>query len=160
MREHGIVTDQCDWRVHVAPLACKLFVFRPSEAVKVLHLGKRVNGFQNGVQGATSIGVLLPPQTLPGLFKIDLDSNYGYSTEWSTSEKGCWATAVTITHLGGTFVQELELQYKGVDVVGSRIGSLEVKCDERASFAKGLPHPRCSGNLFLQLAERNPLRRF
>ena len=92
----------------------------------------------------------------------------GFIETLSTSEKGDRAVDIVSAFLKsgrfplwleGEFVTDREIQITGTDIKVKGNWKIEVKCDFRASDERGQPHPNCTGNLYLQVAERNPLRR-
>lgn len=173
--EYGIHNEASNIRAHVAPLANCVFVFPTISARRFIEENKKslrkVSGFQDGVIGKTSDGYLISPSSIEYMrvIKIKPDRFVGFSESLSTPEKGDRAVAIVEALLKagrfplwfeGEFAMDLETQLKGSDISASGKWSIEVKCDFRASEQPGKPDARCTGNLFLQTAERNPLRRF
>ena len=167
--DYGIHNEASHIRAHVAPLAKTLFVF-PTICGRMAIKGKStVSAFQPGIEQETARGVLVPPSSIPHIraLKISDEHLVGFNEELSTTEKG--NRAVEIVHIAlkrgrfplwfdGEFINDVDMQTTETDIRIRGQWKIEVKCDYRASKEKGTPHPRCTGNLFLQVAERNPLK--
>ena len=124
--------------------------------------------FQPGVKHATAIGKLVKPGSIENIQSILISDNRfdGFTEDLSTSEKGDRAVLIVQELLKagrfplwveGEFINDTQIQIKGTDVIVKGQWKIEVKCDFRASLEPESPHPRCTGNLFLQTAECNPL---
>jgi len=168
--DYGIQTENSDIRCHVAPGTRLIFVFQTASALALdLAKYKKVPAYQPGVQYPTAEGYLVPPSDIPDIRVLRWNSNgwwSGFDEKASTSDKGAKAVAVVSTLLrSGRFplwlsvAQEsgrLEVQRGGTDILLWGRWKIQVKCDfwaGKASDGSG------TGNLFLQVAELNPLRR-
>jgi len=165
--DYGIQTEKSDIRCHVAPGTRMIFVFQTKAALSILN-GKYplVDGFQPNIGYATARGYLVPPDDIPGLRRVRWTSTpwWGwFSGDQSASQKGKQAVRV-VTELikEGRFPLwglssescSVDTQKAGVDIVLSGIWRIQVKCD----FNAGKDEKNCgTGNLFLQIAETNPL---
>lgn len=166
--DYGIHNEASNIRAHVGVLSRTLFVFPTVSAVGVMRSFKSVSGFQPGIESPTSRGYVVPPSKIPNLRMLQIAEERlsGFCEHLSTSEKGNRAVAIVMAFLKsgrfplwveGELVNELAVQITGTDIVVKGNWKIEVKCDYRASAERGRPHERCSGFLFLQSAERNPL---
>lgn len=168
--EHGIQTENSDIRVHVAPGTRQIFVFQ-TQAVLNLDLTKyrEVTAGQPGVNYKTSRGRLIPPEDIPDI-RIFRDGNCPwwevFDEKESTSTKGKKAVAVVERMLrAGRFPlwllyardsARLEVQRGGTDILLHGMWRIQVKCDFHAGRnANG----EGTGNLYIETAELNPLKR-
>jgi len=167
--EYGIFTEGSDVRVHVGVSSQGLYVFKTRDAVRLLtgSNGKyrKADAYQSGVNGRTAEGYPVPWKDIPGV-RVLRFSSYDWSVfslTDSTSEKGRKAVEVVTCCLKmGRFplfadAQETDqttLQIRGTDILLYHKCRIQVKCDWYAGDGKN-----CTGNLFLQCAERNPLAR-
>ncbi len=123
--------------------------------------------YQDGVDGETARGYVMPWDRIPGIRRVQLEEKWGWETfadTLSTSEKGERAAACVMWALrSGRFPiwvrgeeeTSREGQMAGADVIVCCNKKIQVKCDYRCGV-----NPNGTGNLFLQTAERNPLGRF
>lgn len=167
--EYGIHLENSDIRCHVGPAARSIFVFRTALASALLP-GKYRKAYagQPGVEGPTGLGYLVPWRDVPDIRAVAWSSVPWW--EWfdfheTTSEKGKKAVGVTaeLMRLGrfplwldnGVESKDVSVQIRGTDMIIFGRWRIQVKCDWLAGDVKD----GGSGNLFLQIAERNPLRR-
>jgi len=125
--------------------------------------------FQPGVDGVTAEGWKIAISDIDDMRVIHVP-NWplweGFSEKLSTSQKGKMAVNI-VEHLmrrgGFPFIveardsQNVHIQIKGTDIVVAFKTRVQVKCDYRAGT---MDINGCTGNLFLQTAERNPLKKF
>lgn len=167
--DYGIHNEASNIRAHVAVFAQTLYVFPTVCAVKVMRCYPKAKAFQPGVEGPTAEGHRVPPNAIEHLRKIKIAPFrlVGFDETLTPSEKGDRAVdIVRACILAGRFplwlesevVREADIQRTGTDLILRGYWRIEVKCDYRASDMYGQPHPRCTGRLFLQVAERNPLQ--
>jgi len=167
---HGIFSENSDIRAHVAPGTKAVYVFKTADAIELLKLKqyKMRPASQPGFTGITAMGYLVPWGDIPDIRRI---GNYTSDPWWenfserdSTSAKGRKACEVVSKLLKmGRFplwcigpvddTKNISLQIKGTDILLWGRWRIQVKCDYNAGEGG-------SGNLFLQIAERNPLRQF
>jgi hypothetical protein len=165
----GIFTERSDIRVHVGVVARTLYVYRTPIAAALLAANpnryQRADAGQNGVQGRTGEGYLVPVREVPDARCLPF-----HSYDWSvfdpkdtTSEKGKKAVGVVTECLkrgrfpmfvDATESERSTLQIAGTDILVVHKTRIQVKCDWLAGDGPG-----CTGNLYIQIAERNPLRR-
>ncbi len=170
--EHGIQTERADIRCHVAPGTRLIFVFRTAPLLS-LDLNKYSEGWagQPGVSYKTARGYKVPIGDIP-----DLRTIRSQSTAWWEAfdeaqlpqEKGRLAVSIVarllrvgrfpLWHGDAQDSQRLEVQKNGTDILLYGKWAIQVKCDfwagPRGAFGRG------TGNLFLQTAELNPLKRY
>jgi hypothetical protein len=166
---HGILTEKSDVRAHVGVLAKTVYVFKTANGIRAIlkHHPETLPAFQPGVKGKTAEGYVVKLNQIDGLRSIKL-AHWpvwdGWTDALSTSEKGKRAVDLVCNMLErGVFPlwvkarddERKDVQIKGTDVVVFCKQQIQVKCDYRA----GTGHDLCTGNLYLQIAERNPLKR-
>jgi hypothetical protein len=167
--EYGIHNEASNIRAHVAPLACCVFVFPTICGVRAMKGKQKKFAYQPGVDYPTAEGALVKPREIANLrtIKIHPSRLEGFSEDLTTSEKGDKAVEIVQAMLKhgkfplwfeGEFVKDVDVQTTGTDVIVQGKWKIEVKCDYRASTERGEPNKLCTGNLFLQTAERNPFR--
>jgi len=169
--EHGIHTEKSDIRVHVGVSMRTIFVFKTKCALAALDAKQypRANAKQPGVMGITATGYLVPPADISDMQRLKPQSDYFIKNHWlrfsesdSTSKKGKLAVAFVceIMRLGrfplwlniGDETRDKEIQIEGTDIILMASRRVQVKCDWFAGDT------RKSGCLYLQTAERNPLK--
>ena len=171
--EHGIFSENSHIRAHVAPVTRSVYVFRTQAALDILkdkgHQYEMATAGQSGVDGPTALGYKIPWQEIPDIRRVQWKSNpwwERFSVSDSTSEKGRKAVEVVAELLKiGRFPlwcagpakdsEDIKLQRKGTDIMLWGQWRIQVKCD----YSAGPKADGGSGNLYLQVAERNPLRR-
>jgi hypothetical protein len=166
---YGIHTEQSDIRAHVSVVARCIYVFetyRGLDAIKA-HDPKLVPAFQVGVDGPTATGHLVKTEWIQDLRRVKYHSWHWerFSPDLSTTEKGklavlCVSDALRIGRfpmwLNGTESLRKEIQISGTDIIVMCNKRIQVKCD----YNGGDRADGGTGNLFLQNAERNPLKRY
>lgn len=169
--ESGIQNESANIRAHVGVLAGKLFIFKRQNAVDIMKDYVCLPGYQPGVSEATALGYIVPPNDIEGMAILDIPAHYleGFHDNLSTSEKGNRAVAIVMDCIAagkfpfsfnGEFVIDKDIQISGTDIIVKANIRIEVKCDYKASVRKGAPDKRCTGNLYIQIAESNPLKRY
>ena len=167
--DYGIHNEASNIRAHVGVLAKTLFVFPTICGVRVMTQFAKKGARQPEVNGITAEGYCVPPNAIPNLRRLSIKESRlaGFGESLSTSEKGNRAVFIVAAFikagrfplwLEGEFVTEPEIQITGTDIRVRGNWKIEVKCDFRASDSYGSPHPRCTGKLYLQIAERNPMK--
>jgi len=165
--DYGIHNEASNIRAHVGVLARVLYVFPTVCATRVMSRFSIRPAFQDGVTGATAQGHCVPPASIENIRRLAISEErmVGFTETLSTSEKGNRAVEIVSAFLkagrfplwlDGEFVSDPEIQITGTDIKVRGNWNIEVKCDFRASDERGEPHPKCTGNLYLQIAERNP----
>ena len=175
MIPYGIDQEESDIRAHVAPLArrvivCQTELLRQQCKLKKYPIGRAP---QEGVEGFTGEGPLVPIFDIPDVRILNLTGK-GWCFHWEsfplpsagTNERGRAAVRIVRMVLErGRFplwvnVRESkneEIQITGTDIIIYKRIKIQVKCDYRAGLKEW--HPRCTGNIFVQTKERNPLKK-
>lgn len=166
---YGILEEDSTVRAHVGVLAQCVYVFQ-TQAARAFLLDKghfyppRPAG-QPGVNGWTGLGHPIPWKLIPGVRCIPYTSYTWtqFQRSMTTTEKGrqavecvcqlmkagrfpCW--------IEGNESSDSRIQIRGTDMIVWHKIKIQVKCDWEAGDGPG-----CTGNLYLQIKERNPLRR-
>lgn len=168
--EHGILNEQSDLRAHVSVTAGTVYVFPTRAAaawIEGLDSTRRksltASAYTKGIE--TARGYIVPITDIPRLIPVGarrLIEREQFRPNMSTSEKGDRAVRVvqSLLRIGwfplptdSTFVHDIEVQQKGMDLIVRGQHRIEVKCDYRG----GTPG---TGNLYLQFAECNPWKQF
>ena len=166
--ESGIHTENSDIRAHVSVVGMSLYVFETRKGVLAMEEGQERTAGQPGVQVPTARGVVVPWEKIGGIRKLRFSSWPKWSNfheQMTTSQKGrhavdCVTDCMRIGRfpfwIAATEDEREHIQIKGTDIVVFCKKNVQVKCDWRC----GAVEDGGSGNIFLQIAERNPLRRF
>jgi hypothetical protein len=164
--ESGIETENSDIRAHVGPMSRAIYVFKTADCRALIKARKFPvkSAGQYGVIGPTAEGWIVPKDEIPNIRKIEPHSWprwAEFSTSWTTSQKGKWAVdCVSFCLMMGRFPIWIDaageddrkcVQIKGTDIILFCKKKIQVKCDA-PEFA--------TGNLYIQKAERNPLKRY
>lgn len=166
--EYGIHTENSDVRAHVSVVNKTIYVFQTRHGVEAVRTGKWPvrPAYQDGVTGATAEGWLVPVEAIDDLRRVKFYSWEGWTQfrpTLPTSRKGTLAVLCCIAAMKrGRFPfwldaaedQRENIQQLGTDILVFCRKRIQVKCD----FTGG-DRPNGSGNLYLQRAERNPLKR-
>lgn len=172
---YGIQTEQSDYRAHVGYKTQHLFVFSTASAKQVLQKEQRRYELKNvnsrdmrGNDICTAKGFPVPLSDIPSLQEImippDVYKKHPIILSDPTTIKGVQAVSIVVEMLKRHLillpievheVTEKTLQIQGQDILVKANLRIQVKCD----FSAGRK-PEGSGNLFLQIAECNPFRRF
>jgi hypothetical protein len=172
---YGIQNEESDFRAHVS-VATKAVYFFPTEAgIDAIisnrdqdgqYMYRSATAKQNGM--VTANGFLVPPDDIDGCIQIPIPddlfvtANFGTNPKYlTTSERGQKAVFVVKEMLRRgliplpMIVEEItnkNIQIKGKDVISTLDADIQIKCDWRA----GPRHLGGTGNLYLQVQERNP----
>ena len=166
--EYGIHTEASDIRAHVSVVNRTIYVFQTRLGVEAI---ERENpplrtASQPGVSGITAEGWVVAVTSIPDLRRVKFESWGGwpeFSEHLTTSAKGALAVRCTIEAmkrgrfpfwLDATEDERENVQILGTDILVFCRKRVQVKCDYRCG-----DRPLGTGNLFLQRAERNPLRK-
>jgi len=165
--EYGIHTENSDVRAHVSVVNRTIYVFPTRhgiEAVRAKPREKKPAG-QCGVEGPTGLGWIVPVDEIADLRRVRFQSWEGWTQfrcGLSTSRKGALAVMCVIGAmkrgrfpfwLDATEDERQNVQILGTDILVFCRKKVQVKCDYH-----GGDKPAGTGNLFLQCAERNPLK--
>jgi hypothetical protein len=168
--EYGIHNEHSDIRAHVGVVARMVFVFKKQAGIDAMQEAEERCASQPGVNGIpTGLGKIVPIGSIAGLRLIKLTHWpiwEKFSNIMTTTEKGKLAVWIVIETLkrgyfplwiDATETDDKNIQILGTDIIIDLKKRVQVKCDWRAG-------PRhidgCSGNVFLQTYECNPLRRW
>ncbi len=169
--EYGIQNEASDFRVHVGYLTQYLYVF-PTEAARrylTTNHGIEVRAAsQNGI--VTAKGFPVPISHIEGLVDIlipmDIYLKYPILEKGMlTDTKGKLATSITVDMLERNLIplpiqvdltEDKALQISGTDIIIHSKLRLQVKCDFKAGHRKY----HGTGNVFLQVEECNPYKRY
>lgn len=175
--DYGIQNEGSHIRAHVCPTARRVYVYPTESGVEAVKSGqyRKEPGYQEGVTAPTALGYLVPPFDLRRCVALSFNGNVWDSLDLqkgsTTTQKGNTAVRLVVQMLkGGLFpisvpayeITDKDLQIKGADVIvkGGSITKddivIQVKCD----FDGGEKELGGTGNLYLQVAECNPLRRY
>ena len=171
---HGIQKYESDLVIHVCYKTGELFSFAPADAITAIESGKHIRraAYQivKGKKQRTAGGYAIPPSEIRGCATIEIPkhvlSSYPIKDSMSTSNKGSAAQSIAYAcillnaipqiKLSISEVKNKSLQIKGQDLIVTASGAIEIKCDlPGGSKARG-----GSGNLFLQVCESNPNKRY
>jgi hypothetical protein len=161
--EYGIHTEQSDVRAHVSVCNRTIYVFQTRNGVAAVekHQPPLVTAGQPGVIGPTADGWLVKLEWIKDLRarRFDTWAGWGkFDQRLSTSRKGRLAVecVIAIMRLGyfpfwldASEDDRENVQIKGTDILVFCKKRVQVKCDYMAGK---------TGNIFLQHAERNPLK--
>lgn len=174
--DYGIQNEDSHIRVHVCPKVQRVYVYPTDCGISAIQTGQYHNtpGFQAGIAIPTAMGYLVPPFDIKRCVALSLNGDVwdslGFQRIQTTTIKGQKAVRLIVEMLKqGLFpipvqayeITDRDLQIKGADVV-IKAGTvtkddiiIQVKCD----FDGGEKELGGTGNLYLQVAECNPLRR-
>lgn len=173
---YGIQNERSDLRAHVCPVVRRVYVFPTEEGQRIIKTGKwrRTAGYQKGVDGPTAMGYLVPPFAICRCIALEVRDvawdAVRFSDEDDTTTKGHKAVLLVENMIrAGLFplpyvIHECEtelakaVQIDGDDIVvltGANRVHIQVKCD----YPGGDKTLGGTGNLFLQVQERNPLKK-
>jgi hypothetical protein len=173
--DYGIQTEESQIRVHVCPLAERVYVYPTECGVKAVKSGlyRKSPGYQDGVQVPTAMGYVVPPDEIEKCIGISFRPSVWRALQFSEddtlTEKGRKAVHLIMEMLReglfpiGALGQEItakDVQIKGTDIIikagaiAQRDLIIQVKCDYRG----GPKELGGTGNLFLQVAECNPFK--
>lgn len=162
--DYGIQDEESDLRAHVSVVAGIVYVFPTKPVLALCCSGKYTPkpAWQPGVATPTASGYVIPWRDIPYIVPVNarpaIERENFIETE-STTVKGRKAVNVVAYLLRcgwfplmGVVPKEpetLEMQHKGVDLLVSGDWKIQVKCDWHAGEGG-------TGNLYIQIAERNP----
>jgi len=176
LHDYGIQNEGSDLRAHVCPVVRRVYVYPTAEGRKAALSGQwpRRPAYQRGVVGATAEGYLVPPFAIRRCVALEVRAEAWTAATFSESEdtstKGQNAVRFVAEMIrAGVFplpysVGNLDadptraMQISGDDIIvdlGANRVHIQVKCD----FRGGDKALGGTGNLYLQVAERNPLKK-
>jgi len=175
LAEYGIQNEGSDLRAHVCPVAQVIYTYPTADGAALIEGGKyrKAPAFQvvNGQSVQTAQGYLVPPVDIPHCKTIWIPKHvwiqYPIEREMTTTRKGEQAVHImkwALIHgyvpipLHGNIIHKQTVQVEGIDLVVSGQARIQVKCDFYGGEKRF--HPDCTGNLYLQVAEANPLKQY
>lgn len=162
--EYGIMQELSDWRVHVCFGEGFAYLFKTDAGREACDSGtyRKLPAFQPGVDGATAYGYVVPPMDIRGCKRIEIPEGIqAPSPKDTTSAKGraaercaqeMFRRGLLPIEIETSFITDENVQMQGIDIVVKDRARIEIKCD----YAGGVDG---TGNLYLQISERNPLGR-
>lgn len=162
--DYGIQNEESDLRAHVSVCNATVYVF-PTESGRAAISSGAVKGKPAYTgQTITAFGYPTPLRTISKLQSIKIPrwlfEQQNFMQSDTTSEKGRKAVNIVkemLTRglisisLNPTEITEKSLQIKGTDIHVTANCKIQVKCDWRAGE---------TGNVYLQVAERNLYKQF
>lgn len=164
---YGIQSEESDIRAHVSIATRHVYIYSTKLGLGII---AQPNGYRlvpvytGNIQ--TAKGYLVPPGDIPGCEHVSIPDDVFVDVKFSirdnTSEKGRKAVLVVRQMLKRGLlpidlkVEEIDdeaIQISGTDIIVSTKVKIQVKCDWKA----GHRELGGTGNLFLQVAECNPL---
>ena len=176
LHDYGIQNEQSDLRAHVCPLVRRVYVYPTAEGRRAIAAGGWTPrpAYQAGVTGPTAMGYCVPPFAIRRCVALEVRAEawekVAFCDTDDTSEKGKKAVRFVrdmirfgvfpLPYVIGECDTDLSrtMQINGDDIVvsvGTNQVHIQVKCDYRG----GDDALGGTGNLYLQVAERNPLGR-
>lgn len=173
--DYGIQNERSHLRAHVCPVAQRVYVYPTTCGVEAMSEHRCVYGYQEGVKTPTARGYLVPPFNIKKCVSIAFNPQAWSKLDFTDSDdlttKGRKATRLVLAMVRqGLFplpalaqeITEYELQVKGQDIY---ISSTAIECDDiviqvKCDYEGGERALGGTGNLFLQVAECNPLQRY
>jgi hypothetical protein len=179
LANHGIHTEQAEWRVHVCVKARKVYVFEPQAALKAVNrrAARDQAGHKTVFTGEllTATGYAIPVEEIDPIYEIEIprtwlahdqraNAHIIIQREMDTSAKGRKAEKLVqgmwrkgyfpfIRPPSLQTVLNQREQLLGLDLKAVAPG-IQVKCDFDGGRGEG-----CTGNLFIQVSESNPYHR-
>jgi hypothetical protein len=171
--DYGIHTEQSDVRVHVCPAVRRVYVYPTASGVAVVMTGNYPlrQAYQPGWPEPTAEGYLVPPEDIPNCVELkfrDLAWDaLAFDRAESTTNKGDKAVRLVKSMLkhgllplpsGSRVVEEKDMQVEGTDILvhANQLRERDVRIQVKCDFYGGRRELGGTGNLFLQVRERNP----
>ena len=172
--DYGIQNEDSHIRAHVCPQVKRVYIYPTSEGIRALSNGREAYGYQPGVAEPTAKGYLVEPFKIGKCLALQINNrvweHFKFQENETTTEKGRKAVKLVVSMIKeGLFplptaiIANADLskniQVKGDDVIvwtQKACIKIQVKCD----FRGGEKQLGGTGYLYLQTAERNPLKYF
>ncbi len=166
LHNYGIQNEISDLRVHVSVCNATAYTFLPSAAMDAIKAHPNLKlkpAYQVGINYATAEGYAMPVKFIDGIKSIKIpehifmDANFLQSD--NTTVKGnkavfCVKEMLKRNLIPFAFnieeVTDRTMQIQGTDILVSARYKIQIKCDWRIGE---------TGNIYLQTAECNPLKR-
>lgn len=162
--DYGIHNELSDIRLHVCVAVRRVYVYQTRAAIHIIESGDYETRPAYTGNVITANGYLIPPENIPTCheytLKKDIWEQANFRHDMSTSEKGAAAVMVAregyecgLIGLPATVkeVTNKKIQLEGGDILVTANARVQVKCDWRG----GRSELGGTGNLYLQIAERN-----
>jgi len=170
---YGIQNEESDIRVHVCPIAKRVYVYPTACGLAAVKSGKhpKKSGYQKGFNLPTATGYLVPPFQIKRCVSIKMRDSVWASLNFkeneTTIQKGTKAERlVEGMILNGLLpipaltkkISRKDLQIKGQDIIipSGAITQTDIRIQVKCDFPGGEKSLGGTGNLFLQVQERNP----
>lgn len=174
--DYGIHTEQSDVRVHVCPAVRRVYVYPTASGVAVVMTGKYPlrQAYQPGWPEPTAEGYLVPPEDIPNCVELKFRDlvwdALAFDRAESTTNKGDKAVRLVKLMLKhgllplpsvpsvSRVVEEKNMQVEGTDILvhANQLRERDVRIQVKCDFYGGRRELGGTGNLFLQVRERNP----
>lgn len=170
--DYGIHNESSDIRAHVGMLTNRVYVFSTADGKRVFKEWKdrkeqSLPAYQLGVETPTAWGFAVPWNSIPNIKVVKFPREWAIDFSFTslTTEKGRVAVDIVTKLLKqGSFplwiegieCQDREINISGTDIIVKGKWKIQVKCDAKC----GHREYGGSGNLYLQICEANPLKRF
>lgn len=165
--DYGIQSEDSDIRVHISVVSKRAYIYLTRDGLNAIKTGtfKKTAVYTNGIK--TAEGYLVQPDKIQGCYSVlipDEDWIEIGNTE-STSDKGLKAVEMTKRLLKNrlisvpinvTEITDEQMQIRGTDIHVTAKIKIQVKCDYYAGDKKY----NGTGNLFLQISECNPFKKY
>jgi hypothetical protein len=171
--DYGIQSEDSHIRTHVCPQVRRVYVYPTMQGIEALNKGREALGYQPGVDGPTAKGRLISPFDIDKCVCLQINNRawdaINFINTDSTTVKGEKAVKLVVNMIkaglfplpAGIIIDpnvSKSIQIKGDDIfvwTQKSCVKIQVKCD----FRGGDKILGGTGHLYLQTAERNPLRR-
>ena len=167
---HGIREEISDIRAHVCVRAQVLYVFETKQLRELVASGRYRKTFAETDGVVTSEGFVIPVASIPGIRTFAIPESIlqqvAFTEADDTSKKGQKAQSIVEAFIQkGWFpftadtimIEDIQSQRDGVDLMVRLSARIQVKCD----WNGGGPGQRgCTGNVYIEVAEANPHRRY
>mgnify|MGYP001454409728 CR=1 FL=1 len=171
--EYGIQTEDSHVRAHVCPLVRRVYVYPTIQGIEALTKGIEALGYQPGVDGPTANGMLVKPFDIAKCVSLQINDRAWEVIEFNVADettiKGEKAVKLIVGMIkaglfplpAGIIIDpnlSTAIQIMGDDIfvwTQKSCVKIQVKCD----FRGGESYLGGTGNLYLQTAERNPLKK-
>lgn len=163
MINYGILQEKSDLRAHVSVIGKSIYIYPTQQAIAQINKYHYPKGTAYTAALATGVGYLVPPYDIKGIRVVDIPDDIFNSVQFdvrdTTTQKGNKAVSVVRQMLSmGLFpldsvseiVDNKDLQIDGYDITVKLHFHIQVKCDWKCGVSDG-----CTGNLFIQISERN-----
>jgi hypothetical protein len=176
LHDYGIQNEESDLRAHVCPLVRRVYVYPTEKGRDAVLSGKWPRRFarQPGVVGVTAEGCCIPPGAIEQCVEVRPRECAWDAVDLQESESTSVKGAKAVRLVAGMIRAGLlplpsvlrlidtdpakAMQIRGDDIIvdlGASRVHVQVKCD----FRGGDKALGGTGNLYLQVSERNPLHR-